>query len=117
MKEEHRSRAQDDSPHSDAAEAAEKLVADFRALLSHIEELLGAGVDASGATAAQARETLLAQVHQLRDRVMQAEAYAVDRSKQAAAAADRYVHDAPWKAIALALVAGLVIGLVVGRRD
>lgn len=116
MKEEHRHA---ENPHAaEAAAAADKLVGDFRALLSHIEELFGAGASASGETAAQARDRLLAQLQRLREQVMQAEAHVVDRSKHAAAAADRYVHESPWKSIALALVAGLVLGLIGGsRRD
>ena len=115
MKEEHRH----ENPHAtDAAAAADKLVGDFRALLSHIEDLLGAGAGATSDTAAQARDRLLGQLQRLRERIVHIESYAVDQSKQAAAAADRYVHEAPWKAIALALVAGLVIGLIGGsRRD
>jgi ElaB/YqjD/DUF883 family membrane-anchored ribosome-binding protein len=38
------------------------------------------------------------------------------KSKEAARAADAYVHDNPWKAVGVAAGFGLLIGLLGGRR-
>ena len=38
------------------------------------------------------------------------------KTKQAARAADDYVHEHPWRAIGSALGFGLLVGLLIGRR-
>jgi ElaB/YqjD/DUF883 family membrane-anchored ribosome-binding protein len=40
----------------------------------------------------------------------------VDKGKQAARVTDEYVHDHPWRAVAVAAGIGLIIGLLIGRR-
>ena len=38
------------------------------------------------------------------------------KTKAAARATDEYVHESPWTAIGIAAGAGLLIGLLIGRR-
>ena len=38
------------------------------------------------------------------------------QAKQALEAADRYVHAQPWEAIGIAAIAGLAMGVLLGRR-
>jgi ElaB/YqjD/DUF883 family membrane-anchored ribosome-binding protein len=40
----------------------------------------------------------------------------VEKAKAAAKATDGYVHDNPWKSVSIAAGAGLLIGLLLGRR-
>ena len=39
-----------------------------------------------------------------------------DKAREAARATDDYVHENPWRSIGVAAGAGLVIGLLIGRR-
>jgi ElaB/YqjD/DUF883 family membrane-anchored ribosome-binding protein len=40
----------------------------------------------------------------------------VAQTKAAAQATDQYVHENPWPSIGIAAVAGLVVGVLLGRR-
>ena len=52
-----------------------------------------------------------------RARVHQLEVgHAQRQIKEALEAADRYVRDQPWEAIGIAAIAGLAMGLLLGRR-
>ena len=45
-----------------------------------------------------------------------AQAVALDKAKAAGRAADDYVHENPWRSVGIAAGAGLIIGLLIGRR-
>jgi ElaB/YqjD/DUF883 family membrane-anchored ribosome-binding protein len=40
----------------------------------------------------------------------------VERAKEVGHAADDYVHEKPWRAIAAATGVGVIVGLLIGRR-
>lgn len=94
--------------------ARDRLAADLQALSDHAQELLQVTGTVSGESVAAAREQLqesldLAATHlkHLRDEAM-------DRGRRAADQADSYVHENPWQAIAIGMVAGLALGLASG---
>ncbi|MEP7284081.1 MAG: DUF883 domain-containing protein, partial [Rubrivivax sp.] len=62
------------------------------------------------------RERVAARLQQARARLAEVQSTAMDRAKATGAAADHYVHDRPWHAIGAAAAAGMVIGLLIGRR-
>ncbi|PIL45392.1 hypothetical protein CR105_09505 [Massilia eurypsychrophila] len=41
----------------------------------------------------------------------------VEKTREAAKATDEYVHENPWRAIAIGGAAGLLLGLAISRRD
>jgi ElaB/YqjD/DUF883 family membrane-anchored ribosome-binding protein len=45
-----------------------------------------------------------------------AEAAIRDKAREAARATDDYVHENPWRSIGVAAGAGLLVGLLIGRR-
>ena len=55
---------------------------------------------ATGEKAAELRARALEQLKALRERLHEAQAVALERSKAAAHATDEYVHDHPWRSIA-----------------
>lgn len=106
---------------SDMAQVTkDKLLADFRIVVSDAEELLKA-------TAAETGEKVSSKVGELRARLedhlavakvklADAQAIATERTKAVADATDVYVRDNPWRAVGVAAGVGLIIGLLIGRR-
>jgi ElaB/YqjD/DUF883 family membrane-anchored ribosome-binding protein len=88
---------------------AEKLTRDVKVLVTDIQELLRATTSQSGEQLAAARL-----------RVGSALAYAKDtatlQARNAAEAADQYVHQNAWTATTIAATVGLLIGFLIGRR-
>jgi ElaB/YqjD/DUF883 family membrane-anchored ribosome-binding protein len=90
-----------------------KLVEDLGTLVADAEALLRATTgDASEAARERIRETLASAKVQLAE----AEAALVDQTREAARAADEYVQRHPWQAVGMGALAGLVLGLLIGRR-
>jgi ElaB/YqjD/DUF883 family membrane-anchored ribosome-binding protein len=96
------------------AESSEALLHDLRALVSDAEHMLN---DPEGLDRSEAVATLREQLTALRER--SAEFYAEVRARLAIGAqcADQAIHARPYRAMAIALGAGLQIGVLVGRRN
>jgi ElaB/YqjD/DUF883 family membrane-anchored ribosome-binding protein len=102
-----------------AAETAvtkEKLVQDLKAVIADAEELLRATANQAGEKVAAAREKVQDSLQRARLKLGEVEDVLLDKSKQAARAADEYVHEHPWRAVGIAAGIGFVIGLLIGRR-
>jgi ElaB/YqjD/DUF883 family membrane-anchored ribosome-binding protein len=76
----------------------EKLVQDLRLVIADAEDLLKATAANAGEKVAAAEEAL------------------VVRTREAARVTDAFVHDNPWYAVGIAAGAGLIIGMLIGRR-
>jgi len=96
--------------------ATQKLVADLRTLAVDAEDLVRATASETGDKIAQARGKVLAAVVDLKPRLARAEAAFENAARGAANSGNAYVHDKPWTAIGVAAGAGLLIGLLIGRR-
>lgn len=51
-----------------------------------------------------------------RDSLAQVEKLVMDGARDAAAAADRYVQRNPWQAVGAGALAGIALGMLIGRR-
>jgi ElaB/YqjD/DUF883 family membrane-anchored ribosome-binding protein len=94
----------------------EKLVADLKVVVSDAEELLRATASAAGEKAGELREKMQDRLRDAKLRLADAEAALIDKTKAAARATDDFVHDHPWKAVGIAAGAGLLVGMLIGRR-
>ena len=98
------------------AEARDQLASDLKAVINDAEELLKATAGAAGekirAARARAEETL----RSARSRLAGAGEDVIGQAKDAAQAADDYVHEHPWGAVGIAAAAGLLVGLLIARR-
>jgi ElaB/YqjD/DUF883 family membrane-anchored ribosome-binding protein len=98
------------------AAARDQLVADLKAVIADSEELLkataGAAGERIGAARARAEETLRA----AKEKLAGVDQEVIGRAKDAARAADDYVHEHPWSSVGIAALAGLVIGVLIARR-
>ncbi len=84
---------------------AEKLAADLKLVISDAEALLRATVGQAGETTAAARAKMQEKLGPLGEEVA-----------EKARAADDYVRANPWQAVGIAVLAGIALGLLIGRR-
>lgn len=98
------------------ARSKDELMREFRNLIRDGEAFLRATTNLSGEALAQAREQFGVQLEKMRAQIGTASRVAADRGRQAALAADEYVHANPWPAIGAAAAIGLLIGVVLTRR-
>jgi ElaB/YqjD/DUF883 family membrane-anchored ribosome-binding protein len=87
----------------------DKLAADLRLVISDAEALLRATV---GETAAVGRAKLQEGLDAAKLRL----GPLADEATQRARAADGYVRAHPWEAVGVAVLAGIALGLLIGRR-
>jgi ElaB/YqjD/DUF883 family membrane-anchored ribosome-binding protein len=106
---------------TDTQVAREKLMKDFNEVVSDTEQLLKS-VTSAGSEKTQALKASVEQSLKVaRDRLRELQDEAADRTRIAAKRTDEYVHANPWQSIgaaaAVAAVAGLVLGLLLNRRN
>jgi ElaB/YqjD/DUF883 family membrane-anchored ribosome-binding protein len=94
----------------------DKLVADLKVVVADAEELLRATASQAGEKVAAARERIQASLATAKVKLSEAERVALEKAKVAAKAADEYVNENPWRAVGIAAVAGLVLGVLIARR-
>lgn len=94
----------------------DKLVADLKVVVADAEELLRATASQAGEKVSAARERIQASLATAKVKLGEAERAALEKTKLAAKATDDYVHENPWRAVGIAAVAGLVLGVLIARR-
>jgi len=99
------------------AENKDRLLADFKTLVSDSEELLRSTAHLSGDAIVVARKNFEQQWNQAKERLDDAQLYAREQGRQVTAAADDYVYKNPWRSIGIASGVGLLIGLMLSRRN
>jgi len=96
--------------------AKEKLVEDFNGVVSEAEQLIKT-VAHDGSVKANALLVKMEENLRLaKERLYDFQENAVEKTKAAARATDDYVHENPWKSIAIAAALGVVVGLLLNRR-
>ena len=93
-----------------------KVASDLGAVITDSEELLKAAAVVSGDGFAAARVKFEEKLGSARARLAVASRSAVEKTREAAAATDDYVHASPWSAIGIAAGAGMLIGFLAARR-
>jgi ElaB/YqjD/DUF883 family membrane-anchored ribosome-binding protein len=89
---------------------------EVRKLIADVEELLRRVGDAADPELARLRAKLESTVATTKKAISDGTEQVQRQAKEAFEASDRYVRDQPWEAIGIAAIAGLAIGLLVGRR-
>ena len=105
-----------DTQATDTQLSRDKIKGDLKAVLSDMDEYLRATASQTGEKIGAIRERLQEQMHRAKDRLADTREIVVDKTKEAAKATDEYVHDNPWRAVAIAGGVGLIIGMLIGRR-
>lgn len=95
---------------------ADSLVEDLTAVVRDAEELLRATAGLAGEKVDAARERAEASIRNARERISTAHDEVIAHTREAVQQADTYVRKNPWQAVGIAALAGLIVGLVAGRR-
>ena len=94
----------------------EKLIADLKVVVADAEEIFKATAGQAGEKMADLRAKLQDHLISARQNLVDAQAAALERTKEVARATDDYVHDNPWRSIGIAAGIGFIVGLLIGRR-
>ena len=105
-----------DAPVSNTSVARQKLVDDFRAVISDTEELLRATASQTGERIAAARARAEESLRETKARLAELQDGMVDRAKAAARQTDEYVHGHPWQAVGVSAAIGVLLGMLIGSR-
>lgn len=101
---------------SDTTHSSDKLVSDLKVVVSDAEELLKLTAGQAGDKLGDVRVRLGERLAIAKERLHDAEAALVDRTKKAAHATDDYVHAHPWQSVGVAAGVAFLLGLLAGRR-
>lgn len=102
------------------ARSSESTVVELNRVVAQAEELLKTLGEEGGAAAEAVRQRVVRTLSQARARISEASTRARAAATDAAQATDRYVHDNPWRSIAVGAAAGAAVALVASlliRRD
>lgn len=102
--------------HTTISASKDKLMEDLRLVVGDAEELLRATANQAGEGAAVARARIQENLQVVKGRLVSAEEALLDRTRDAAKDADRYVHDNPWQAVGVAACVGAIVGMLIARR-
>lgn len=94
------------------ATITEQLMAELRAVVHDAEELLQATAGQTGARVEELRKRAEESLAAARTRLTEAS----DSARQAAREIDEQVRRNPWAAVGIAAGAGLLLGLLLGRK-
>jgi ElaB/YqjD/DUF883 family membrane-anchored ribosome-binding protein len=101
----------------DSGDGAHSGVArEYHAFLSDVQDLLSSATSMTAEDFARAKAKLSARISAARASVGRAGSAVADRARNSAKATDHYVREQPWQAVGISAVAGLLIGLLLGRR-
>lgn len=89
---------------------------EWQRLITNAEELLGTFAGRTDAAAEQLRSRVEGTVRNARERLATLEGDAREFTNEAVDTADEYVHNNPWRAVAIAAAAGVILGALLTRR-
>lgn len=93
----------------------EKLMQDLQVVVADAEELLKMTAAQAGEKVSAARERIQDSLIAAKARLAVAEEAMLEKTRQAARAADEYVNDNPWRAVGIGAALGLVVGMLISR--
>lgn len=96
--------------------STEQLKEDLRNLSQTVEELIHATADDSRSNISEMRERAQQRLQETRGRLEARGEKLYASAKDQMDATDQYVHENPWTSIGIGAAAGVVLGLLLGRR-
>lgn len=88
---------------------------DMKTLVNDAQELFREAAAATGDKADELRNKGLTMLEAAVASAQNAQAIAIEKGKEVAKRTDDYVHENPWRAVAISAGLGLLVGLVIGR--
>jgi ElaB/YqjD/DUF883 family membrane-anchored ribosome-binding protein len=102
---------------TETAVAKEKLIKDFKAVVTDTEELLKATASQTGEKVAAARAKVEESLAATKKRLTDLEQGLIEKTKEAARATDELVREHPWQAVGIAAGVGFLLGMLTCRRS
>ena len=96
--------------------SSEQLMKDLRTVMLDAEDLIRATAGQAGDKVSEARSRAEDSIRMAREALSEAGGEAMERTREAVAGADEYVHENPWTAVGIAAGIGLVVGLILARK-
>ena len=94
----------------------DKLVGDVKDVLNDVEQLMRQAASAGGEQAAELRRRATTALEEAQTKLDGLQRDVARATREAADAADHWVHQNPWSSIGAAAAIGLLIGVLVARR-
>ena len=94
----------------------EQLVRDFKVVIADAEALLKATAHQGGEALAAVRARAEGSLARAKVKLGKAQDALTEKTRVAARSTDNFVHENPWRAVGMAAGAGVVVGLLIGRR-
>lgn len=101
---------------TEADEARDRLVTDFKRVVRDAEALLRATADQTGEAVDAVRARAEDSLREARLKLDEIEGDFLNRTRAAARATDELVHEKPWQAVGLAAGVGFLLGMLTGRH-
>lgn len=89
---------------------------DMRNLIQDAQDLFREATGTSGERAEELRSKGLAMLESAMERAQEMQTTAITKGKEVAQTADEFVHQNPWKSVAISAGVGLIVGLLISRR-
>ncbi|MFT5588493.1 MAG: ElaB/YqjD/DUF883 family membrane-anchored ribosome-binding protein [Bradyrhizobium sp.] len=89
---------------------------DMKTLVQDAQDLFREATSATGVKAEELRGRGMELLETAKVRAHDAQIAAVETGKEIATTADDYVHENPWRAVAVSATVGLLVGLLIARK-
>jgi ElaB/YqjD/DUF883 family membrane-anchored ribosome-binding protein len=89
---------------------------DMKTLIRDAQELFREATTATGGRAEELRAKGLTLLDSATEKAQELQSVALERGKAAAQTTDDFVHQNPWKAVAVSAGVGLLLGMLLSRR-
>ena len=96
--------------------ARDQLMSDLKSVIQDAESWLSKGSQMTGEELAAARAKFERTISSAKADLIRLEEAVVEKTKEAAKATDEYVHENPWKSVAIGATAGLLLGVLISRK-
>jgi ElaB/YqjD/DUF883 family membrane-anchored ribosome-binding protein len=96
--------------------ARDQLMNDLKSVIQDAESWLRSGTQLSGEDLKAAKEKFERTLVSAKEDMIRYQEVVVEKTKEAAKATDEYVHENPWKSVAIGAGVGLLLGVLISRR-
>lgn len=96
--------------------ARDQLMSDLKSVIQDAEAWLRNGSHMTGEELQAAKAKFERTISSAKADLIRLEEAVVEKTKEAAKATDEYVHENPWKSVAIGATAGLLLGVLISRK-